>query len=82
METLLGEFQTRVDQRTATPRKGSRKKFDFLKRPELQSNSEGVAKSLSVESENKAHSPANPGDKNLLGKLRVDVYIGKYLLLH
>ena len=48
-ESLLGDFQTRV-KRTAS-RKGSRKKFDFLRRgSDLRNEVEGVAKSLSVES--------------------------------
>lgn len=44
MESLLGDFQTRV-KRTAT-RKGSRKTFDFLKRSEVVV----MAKSSSAES--------------------------------
>lgn len=53
MEGLLGEFQARVKQRTATPRKASKKKFDFLRRsPDLRNEAGpgGMVKAMSNES--------------------------------
>lgn len=48
-ESLLSDFQTRV-KRTAS-RKGSRKKFEFLRRSsELRNEVEGMAKTSSMES--------------------------------
>ncbi len=46
---MVGDFQNRVSQRTAMPRKGSRKKFDYIRQGSEVSPG-GVVKSLSTES--------------------------------